>query len=111
MGSTVLVLGGTTQARQLAQALANRPDLRVVTSLAGRVSQPHRPPGELRVGGFDGVEGLTRWLRAEQVTKVVDATHPFAARITASAAEACATTDTPLLILQRPGWQPVEGDD
>jgi precorrin-6A/cobalt-precorrin-6A reductase len=111
MGSTVLVLGGTTQARQLAEVLADRPDLRVVTSLAGRVSQPRRPRGELRVGGFDGVDGLTRWLRAEHVTKVVDATHPFAARITASAAEATQVTGVPLLILRRPGWRPVEGDD
>jgi precorrin-6A/cobalt-precorrin-6A reductase len=108
---TVLVLGGTGEARRLAEALAAVSDLRVVTSLAGRVSRPHLPPGEVRIGGFDGVEGLAAWLRAEGVDVVVDATHPFAARITASAATATSRLGIPLLMLQRPGWREVDGDD
>ncbi len=105
------MLGGTGEARRLAEALARRPELRVVTSLAGRVSSPHHPPGEVRIGGFDGVEGLAAWLRVERVDAVVDATHPFAARITVSAAEATAALGVPLLVLQRPGWREAEGDD
>ncbi|HEY0495106.1 MAG TPA: cobalt-precorrin-6A reductase [Kutzneria sp.] len=111
MARTVLVLGGTTEARLLAEALAPVVGLRVVTSLAGRVSRPHLPPGEVRIGGFDGVSGLISWLRDEQVTAVIDATHPFAARITASAATATAELGLPFLVLRRPGWHAVEGDD
>ena len=111
MGRTVLVLGGTGEARRLAEALAGVPDLRVVTSLAGRVSSPHHPPGEVRIGGFDGVDGLITWLRAERVDAVVDATHPFAARITASATTATSTLGLPFLVLCRPGWREVDGDD
>ena len=111
MGRTVLVLGGTGEARRLAEALADTADVRVVTSLAGRVSSPHLPPGEVRIGGFDSVEGLTAWLRAEHVDAVVDATHPFAARITASAAAATSALGLPFLVLRRPGWREVDGDD
>jgi precorrin-6A/cobalt-precorrin-6A reductase len=111
MVRTVLVLGGTTEARLLAEALASVAGLRVITSLAGRVSTPQLPPGEVRIGGFDGFEGLTAWLRAEHVAAVVDATHPFAARITASAATATAELGLPLLVLRRPGWRAVDGDD
>ena len=111
MGRTVLVLGGTGEARRLAEALADAADLRVITSLAGRVSSPHLPPGEVRIGGFDGVEGLTAWLRAGQVDAVVDATHPFAARISQSAAAATSTLGLPFLLLRRPGWRQVDGDE
>lgn len=107
------MLGGTAEARRLAETLVGGdvPGLRVVTSLAGRVSSPHLPPGEVRIGGFDGVEGLTAWLRDERVDAVVDATHPFAARITASAATATTALGLPFLVLRRPGWQQVDGDD
>jgi precorrin-6A/cobalt-precorrin-6A reductase len=111
VGRTVLVLGGTGEARRLAETLAGAADVRVITSLAGRVSSPHLPPGEARVGGFDGVDGLITWLRAEAVDAVVDATHPFAVRITASAATATERLGLPFLVLRRPGWQAVEGDD
>jgi precorrin-6A/cobalt-precorrin-6A reductase len=106
----VLVLGGTGEARRLATELvAHGAD--VVSSLAGRVADPALPPGEVRVGGFGGVAGLVAWLRKESTAAVVDATHPFAAGMTASAAEACAVTGTPLLRLQRPGWTAGPGDD
>ncbi|WP_037617804.1 cobalt-precorrin-6A reductase [Streptomyces aureus] len=108
----VLILGGTTEARALAESLAAaaRPDLRVTTSLAGRVGAPRLPPGEVRVGGFGGAEGLARWLREHAVDAVVDATHPFAGTISANAAGAAAATGVPLLALRRPGWAPVAGD-
>lgn len=100
----VLVLGGTAEARALARALDER-GFDLVSSLAGRVSNPALPVGQVRIGGFGGVDGLARYLRGERITQVVDATHPFAATITQHAAAACATTGTPLLVLRRPGWR------
>ncbi|MEW2318367.1 cobalt-precorrin-6A reductase [Streptomyces bauhiniae] len=104
MSAHVLILGGTTEARRLATALALWPGLRVTTSLAGRVSRPGAVDGEVRVGGFGGVAGLADWLRTHRVTALVDATHPFAERITANAAEAARATGVPHAILRRPGW-------
>jgi precorrin-6A/cobalt-precorrin-6A reductase len=109
--TTVLILGGTAEARELAGRLTARPDLRVISSLAGRTDEPVPPPGEVRTGGFGGAGGLAGWLRAEQVTAVVDATHPFAAAISAHAALACASSRTPLLRLLRPPWTAGPGDD
>lgn len=108
----VLILGGTTEARGLAELLAadERPDLRVTTSLAGRVASPRLPPGQVRVGGFGGVDGLTAWLVEHRVAAVVDATHPFARTISFNAARAAADARLPLLALRRPGWQPTAGD-
>jgi precorrin-6A/cobalt-precorrin-6A reductase len=95
----VLLLGGTAEARALAEALV-ADGHSVTTSLAGRVARPRLPVGEVRIGGFGGVEGLRAAARSYDV--VVDATHPFAEQISANAAAAC--DDTPLLRLQRPGW-------
>ncbi|GGX58950.1 precorrin-6A reductase [Streptomyces minutiscleroticus] len=108
----VLILGGTTEARRLAEILAaEAPGLRVTTSLAGRVAAPRLPPGEVRVGGFGGAGGLAAWLRAHRVDALVDATHPFARTIGHNAASAAATAHVPLLALRRPGWVPGAGDD
>lgn len=106
----VLVLGGTTEARRLAEALVALDGVRVTSSLAGRVARPKLPPGEVRVGGFGGAEGMAGWLRAHHVDAVIDATHPFAGTISFNAASAAATVHVPLLALRRPGWVPVEGD-
>ena len=109
---TVLLLGGTGEARRLAALLAGRrPDLRVVTSLAGRVAQPALPVGEVRIGGFGGAAGLAEWLRRERVGAVLDVTHPFAARISAAAVTASAEVGVPLLVVRRPGWTAEPGDD
>ena len=102
--TTFLILGGTREARDLAALLAGTPGLRVVSSLAGRVRDPVLPVGEVRIGGFGGPEGLADWLREQQVDAVVDATHPFARTISASAAAACAATGVPLLGLAREPW-------
>ncbi|MFD9005552.1 cobalt-precorrin-6A reductase [Streptomyces sp. NPDC059582] len=110
MAPHILVLGGTTEARRLAADLAAWPGVRVTTSLAGRVARPGALDGDVRVGGFGGADGLAAWLRAHQVDAVADATHPFAAGITANAARATAATGLPLVVLRRPGWQPVRGD-
>ncbi|WP_418958158.1 cobalt-precorrin-6A reductase [Streptomyces tritici] len=105
----VLILGGTAEARALAGLLA--PRLRVTSSLAGRVANPRLPEGEVRIGGFGGPDGLARWIAEHGVDRVIDATHPFAERISFNAARAAATAHVPLLALRRPGWVPVEGDD
>jgi precorrin-6A/cobalt-precorrin-6A reductase len=110
-GLTVLVLGGTSEARQLAAELAGWPGLRVISSLAGRVRDPVRPAGEVRIGGFGGAAGLAAWARAEGIDAVVDATHPFAETISAHAADACTQARLPLLRLTRPAWDPRAGDD
>ncbi|MCX4806564.1 cobalt-precorrin-6A reductase [Streptomyces sp. NPDC058682] len=107
----VLILGGTTEARRLAEALAPDPSCRVTTSLAGRVASPVLPPGESRIGGFGGVAGLAAWIVTHDVTRVVDATHPFAERMSFHAAEAQALTGVPVLALRRPGWTARPGDD
>ncbi|OBK42060.1 cobalt-precorrin-6A reductase [Mycobacterium kubicae] len=100
----VLLLGGTAEGRALASAL--QPRVEVISSLAGRVPDPALPPGAVRVGGFGGVDGLRNWLREHRIDAVVDATHPFAATMTAHAAEACAELQLPHLVLARPAWDP-----
>lgn len=104
MPDLILVLGGTAEARELAARVP------VLTSLAGRVSAPLLPDGDVRVGGFGGVPGLAAFLRAQGVRAVVDATHPFAAQMSAHAVTACAEVGVPLLRLQRPGWVEGPGD-
>ncbi len=111
MSLRVLLLGGTGEARTLASRLAAREGFDVVSSLAGRVAEPMRPEGRVRAGGFGGPEGLAAWLAAERVDAMVDATHPFAAGISASAVTAAASTGVPLLVLRRPGWVAGPGDD
>ena len=107
----ILILGGTTEARELAAELPLRhPEVRVTTSLAGRVSRPGALAGDVRIGGFGGAEGLAEWLREHRVDAVVDATHPFAESITANAARAATDTGLPVVVLRRPGWRPVPGD-
>jgi precorrin-6A/cobalt-precorrin-6A reductase len=101
---SVLLLGGTGEARELALALA-RDGEEFVSSLAGRVQRPRLPVGEVRLGGFGGVDGLVAYLAEEGVSAVVDATHPFAAGISENAVEACGRSDVPLLRLARPGWR------
>jgi len=106
MPTLILVLGGTTEARLLAGELAADPALRVVTSLAGRVRAPAPLPGEVRIGGFGGVDGLAAWLRTNEVAAVIDATHPFAAQMTAHAVAAATAVGVPLVRLDRPGFTP-----
>ena len=100
----ILILGGTGEARQLAAELVAA-GVDVLSSLAGRVRQPRLPDGPVRVGGFGGPAGLAEFLRAERITAVIDATHPFAGAITASVAQAAAQAGVPLLVLRRPEWQ------
>jgi precorrin-6A/cobalt-precorrin-6A reductase len=98
----ILLLGGTSEARALAARL--HPDVEVISSLAGRVPDPALPVGQVRIGGFGGVDGMRRWLSESAVDAVVDATHPYAATITANAATACDELQLPHLVLARPAW-------
>jgi len=106
----VLILGGTTEARGLAERLVGRADVDVVSSLAGRVARPRLPVGQVRVGGFGGATGLTSWIAAHGIRAVIDATHPFAATISRNAHAAAAASHVPLLALRRAAWVPGEGD-
>src|SRR6202163_3283930 len=95
----ILILGGTTEARRLAESLAARPDLAVTLSLAGRTANPIALPVPVRIGGFGGAEGLAAHLATERIDALIDATHPYAAIISANAARAALSAGVPLLEL------------
>lgn len=99
----MLILGGTAEARALASELVET-GRAVVSSLAGRVAEPALPAGQVRIGGFGGADGLTRFLVDNRIIALVDATHPFAARMSANAVAAAAGARVPLARLARPGW-------
>lgn len=100
----ILILGGTTEASQLAKAMATDSRFEPVLSLAGRTRNPVLPPIPYRIGGFGGPEGLARYLRETATPVVIDATHPFAARISANAALAAQACGVKLLAINRPEW-------
>jgi precorrin-6A/cobalt-precorrin-6A reductase len=106
----LLILGGTSEARELGERLAGRADLVVTVSLAGRTARPAAQAVAVRVGGFGGAAGLATYLRAQRIDALIDATHPFAVTISAHAAAAAARASIPLLALRRPPWRPVAGD-
>jgi precorrin-6A/cobalt-precorrin-6A reductase len=105
----VLLLGGTTEAARMARALADA-GVDAVYSYAGRTEAPVAQPLPVRVGGFGGAAGLVDYLRAEGISHVIDATHPFAAQMSQNAVDACAETAVPLVALEREPWQAGEGD-
>jgi len=106
----VLLLAGTAEARALSHALDEVVGVDVVVSLAGRTSAAAGHGGTLRVGGFGGVEGLEAYLLEERFDAVVDATHPFAARMSAHVARAVRRSRTPLVRFERPEWRAQVGD-
>ncbi|MCG7509230.1 cobalt-precorrin-6A reductase [Mesorhizobium retamae] len=110
MSHRILILGGTTEARQLAGQLAARPDVEVTLSLAGRTEKPIAQQVPTRVGGFGGAEGLAGYLRDTRIDLLIDATHPYAARISDNAAKAAQRAGVPILALRRPGWEREDGD-
>jgi precorrin-6A/cobalt-precorrin-6A reductase len=106
----VLILGGTTEASALARLIAGDARFEATLSLAGRTTAPSPQPIATRVGGFGGAEGLARFLGEQQIDRLIDATHPYAARISANAVTACRNADVPLASLVRPAWAPQAGD-
>jgi precorrin-6A/cobalt-precorrin-6A reductase len=101
----VLILGGTQEAFQLTEQLAAQGGIEFISSLAGRTREPRLPKGQVRTGGFGGADGLARYLRAERITHLINATHPFAAQMSTNAVAAAETAGIPLLRLLRPAWE------
>ncbi|HEX6442939.1 MAG TPA: precorrin-6A/cobalt-precorrin-6A reductase, partial [Stellaceae bacterium] len=102
-----MILGGTSEAAELARTAAARfgDALEVTTSLAGRTERPRPLTGHVRVGGFGGPAGLAAYLTEHGIGRLIDATHPFATRISAAARLACEQVNVPRLILRRPPWR------
>ncbi len=109
MSKRILILGGTGDARKLAARLIDD-DHRVVSSLAGATANPLLPPGEVRVGGFGGANGLMEYAKSEQIDMIVDATHPFAVQISENAVMASRSSGIAYARLERPPWKPRKGD-
>jgi precorrin-6A/cobalt-precorrin-6A reductase len=107
---SILILGGTTEARLLAGKLAARTDVSVTLSLAGRTRTPVAMPVPVISGGFGGADGLARWLAENHIDLLIDATHPFAAIMSHNAAGASAQSGIPLIALRRPAWELQVGD-
>lgn len=106
----LLILGGTGEAAALSHRLIETPGVAVTVSLAGRTRAPRALPGRVRYGGFGGIEGLTRYLRDRRIELVIDATHPYASRISHNAAAACDALGVARLRLDRPPWAAQRGD-
>lgn len=100
----ILILGGTVDARAVAESLVQHPQLDVISSLAGRTQHPVDLPGRTRRGGFGGAKGLQDYLESEDIGAVIDATHPFAVQMSENAEQACAAANVPRLYLARPAW-------
>jgi len=110
MAFKVLILGGTSEGRQLAEQLALDARFAAVLSFAGRTNAVQDPGVPYRVGGFGGVPGLVACLRRERYEALIDATHPFARHMSAHAVEAAELTTVPLLRVEGPAWSPIQGD-
>jgi len=106
----VLLLGGTAEALEVARRTAGDPRLAIITSLAGRTRDPVTPAGQTRSGGFGGAAGLAAYLERQRIARVIDATHPYAVRISAHAAAACTRTGIPRLRFERRPWTARPGD-
>jgi precorrin-6A/cobalt-precorrin-6A reductase len=106
----ILIIGGTAEARMLAERLAGRSELDVTLSLAGRTAAPARQPVPVRSGGFGGAAGLADYLLRERIDALIDATHPYASGISANALAAVRDTNVPFMALRRPPWIASAGD-
>jgi precorrin-6A/cobalt-precorrin-6A reductase len=106
----VLILGGSREASMLVRRLAGDVTIDPILSLAGRTENPVLPPIPFRIGGFGGADGLFDYLVADNIDAVIDATHPFAVRISENAGMACRRARVPLVAFTRPAWEPLAGD-
>jgi precorrin-6A/cobalt-precorrin-6A reductase len=107
----VLILGGTREAVAIATKIEEIPGVDAITSLAGRTQQPITLTTNYRTGGFGGATGLADYLRQERIDVLIDATHPFAAQIPFNAAQATSECNIPRLMLIRPAWEAMPGDN
>src|ERR1700730_4328921 len=106
----IFILGGTREASMLARRLAEDVTIKPMLSFAGRTENPVLPPIPFRIGGFGGTDGLYHYLGAENIDAVIDATHPFAVRISENARSACRRAHIPLVAFTRPAWEQQGGD-
>ncbi|MBU7583488.1 MAG: cobalt-precorrin-6A reductase [Nostoc sp. TH1S01] len=106
----VLILGGTGEAAELGARVATIKGIEAIASLAGRTRAPSVPSGNVRIGGFGGVDGLVEYLHQMKIDLLIDATHPFANQISYNAAAAANEVAIPRLMLIRPAWKKVTGD-
>lgn len=107
----ILILGGTGDAVKLATKLVAIPEIEVISSLAGRTKKPLALVGQVRIGGFGGAEGLANYLQENSIDILIDATHPCAGQITNNGAIASQIANIPHLMLVRPQWEKVAGDN
>lgn len=107
----LLLLGGTFEARALADRLAGHPRIAATLSLAGATRVPMQTALPTRIGGFGGDDGFVSWLDTHRPDAILDATHPFAARISARTHRIAAARGLPHLQILRPPWRPQPGDD
>jgi len=105
----ILLLGGTEDGYILAEKLAQS-GLACISSLAGRTHNPRLPAGAYRIGGFTPDGGLPVYIKREHISLIIDATHPYAAQISAKAEAAAAEAAIPYWRLERPNWQKQAGD-
>ena len=110
MKRSILILGGTAEAKALGNRLASRSDYKILLSLAGRTRTPAEQPVPVRIGGFGGAQGLADFIRETGIDLLIDATHPFAAQISRNAAEAAMLSGVQILALRRPAWSRQAGD-
>ena len=103
----ILLLAGTGDARRIAKDLS---DLPIIASLAGATASPADYPCDLRTGGFGGAEAMAQWIETNEITAIIDATHPFAAQISANAVTAAKATNRPITRIHRPPWDQEAGE-
>ncbi|MDX2213143.1 MAG: cobalt-precorrin-6A reductase [Oculatellaceae cyanobacterium bins.114] len=106
----VLILGGTSDAVDLAIQAAAISGMEVIASLAGRTRQPLISFEKTRIGNFGGIAGLTEYLRQHSIDVLIDATHPFAAQISFNAVAAATAVGIPQVMLLRPAWKPASAN-
>ncbi len=107
MSRRILLLGGVAEALRIARQLGPEH----LYSLAGIGRVPDDLSCQVRVGGYGGAEGLADFLRTEGIDLLIDATHPYAAQISANAARAAALAGVSCWALRRSAWQAQAGDD
>lgn len=106
----VLLLAGTREARAVAQWLHER-KLPAVASFAGVTREPELPAIKTRLGGFGGEDAFRDYLQAQEITHVLDATHPFAAAISLRSSRVASEIGVTYCQLLRPEWTPQPGDN
>ena len=114
MYKKLLILGGTHEAYSLVETLITNfssEKLKIVSSLAGYTSNPKLPPGEVRLGGYGGFLGLKNYLKNQNFSFIINATHPFANQISQNAHSAAKELGISYFRLSRPPWEKISDRD